>query len=204
MKKLLIFLVILSSISLPFVYAHPFTEQTIPSLETNSPTGTTKVIVFFSEPVDINFSELKVLDNNGNQIDNKDTDYYEGEQSLIVTTPPLEDGVYTATTKVLSKVDGHLVPGAFLFAVGDVIVDPSILGIERPSEIVFLPEAGARFPGIVGQTIVLGVVIASLFIWGTQNKKIIKEELEKIENIHHGKFMSLTGIGLGLVLFQIF
>ncbi|AFS83579.1 virginiamycin B lyase family protein [Candidatus Nitrosopumilus sediminis] len=199
MKKLLIFLVILSSISLPFVYAHPFTEQTIPSLETNSPTGTTKVIVFFSEPVDINFSELKVLDNNGNQIDNKDTDYYEGEQSLIVTTPPLEDGVYTATTKVLSKVDGHLVPGAFLFAVGDVIVDPSILGIERPSEIVFLPEAGARFPGIVGQTIVLGVVIASLFIWGTQNKKIIKEELEKIENIHHGKFMSLTGIGLGLV-----
>lgn len=199
MKKLLILLVILSSITLPVISAHPFTEQTIPSLETNSPAGTTEVIVFFSEPVDINFSELKVLDNSGNQIDNKDTSYYEGELSLIVTTPPLEDGVYTATTKVLSKVDGHLVPGAFLFAVGDVIVDPSILGIERPTEIVFLPEAGARFPGIVGQTIVLGVVIASLLIWGTQNKQSIKEELEKIENIHHGKFMSLTGIGLGLV-----
>jgi copper transport protein len=140
-----------------------------------------------------------VFDNNGNQIDNKDTNYYEGELSLVVTTPPLEDGVYTATTKVLSKVDGHLVPGAFLFAVGDVIVDPSLLGVEQPSELVFLPEAGARFPGIVGQTIVLGVVIASLFIWGTQNKHSIKEELEKIENIHHGKFMSLTGIGLGLV-----
>jgi len=65
--------------------------------------------------------------------------------------------------------------------------------------LIFLPEAGARFPGIVGQTIVLGVVIASLFIWGTQNKQSIKEELEEVENIHHGKFMSLTGIGLGLV-----
>ena len=199
MKGFLIFLIILSSISIPFVSAHPFTEETIPSLTSNAPAGTTEVIVFFSEPVDINFSELRVLDNNGNQIDNKDTTYFEGELSLIITTPPLEDGVYTATTKVLSKVDGHLVPGAFLFAVGDVVVDPSILGIERPTDLVFLPEAGARFPGILGQTIVLGVVIASLFIWRTQNKQSIKEELEKIENIHHGKFMSLTGIGLGLV-----
>ncbi|MGV7226784.1 MAG: virginiamycin B lyase family protein [Nitrosopumilus sp.] len=199
MRKFLIFLLVLTFISIPYVAAHPFTEETIPSLVSNAPAGTTEVIVFFSEPVDINFSELRVLDSNGNQIDNKDTNYYEGELSLIVTTPPLDDGVYTATTKVLSKVDGHLVPGAFLFAVGDVIVDPSMLGVEKSSELVFLPEAGARFPGLVGQTIVLGVVIASLFIWGTQNKHSIKEELEKIENVHHEKFMSLTGVGVGLV-----
>ncbi len=199
MRKLLILLLVLSFTSIPFVSAHPFTEQTIPSLETNAPAGTTEVIVFFSEPIDINFSELRVLDNNGNQIDNKDTKYFEGELSLIVTTPPLEDGIYTATTKVLSKVDGHLVPGAFLFAVGDVVIDPSMLDVEQPSELVFLPEAGARFPGLVGQTIVLGAVIASLVIWGTQNKQLIREELDKIENFHHGKFMSITGIGLGLI-----
>ena len=185
--------------SIPFAAAHPFTEQTIPSLTSNALTGTTEVIVFFSEPVDTNFSEIKVFDTNGNQIDNKDTSYYEGELSLIVTTLPLEDGVYTVSTKVLSKVDGHLVPDAFLFAIGDVVIDPSMLELERPSEIVFLPEAGARFPGLVGQTIVLGAVIASLIIWGTQNKQLIREELDKIESFHHGKFMSITGIGLVLI-----
>ena len=199
MQKFLIALLILSFISIPIAAAHPFTEKTIPSFASNAPAGTTEVIVFFSEPVDINFSEIKVFDNNGNQIDNKDTSYYEDELSLIVTTPPLEDGVYTASTKVLSKVDGHLVPDAFLFGVGEVIIDPSLMGQEKPSELVFLPEAGARFPGIIGQTIVLGAVIASLIIWGTQNKQLIKEELEKIENFHHGKFMSITGIGLMLV-----
>ncbi|BDQ30041.1 hypothetical protein NZNM25_16460 [Nitrosopumilus zosterae] len=199
MKKIAIILLILSSVSIPFVYAHPFTEETIPSLASSSPAGTTEVIVYYSERVDIDFSEIKVFDSEGNQIDNKDTSYYEGEVSLIVTTPPLEDGIYTASTKVLSKVDGHLVPSAFLFAVGDVEIDPSLLDQERPSEIIFLPEAGARFPGIIGQTIVLGAVIASLMIWGTQNKQLIKEELEKIENFHHGKFMSITGIGLMLV-----
>ena len=199
MRKLLIVLLVLSFSSIPLVSAHPFTEETIPSLASNAPNGNTEVIVFFSEPVDINFSELKVFDSNGDQIDKKDTQYYDDELSLIVTTPPLEDGVYTVSTKVLSKVDGHLVPDAFLFAVGDVIIDPSLLETDRPSELIFLPEAGARFPGIVGQTIVLGAVIASLIIWGTQNKSSIKEELEKIEFTHHSKFMSVTGIGLGLV-----
>ena len=199
MQKILIALLILLAISIPFAAAHPFTEETIPSLTSNGLTGTTEVVVFFSEPVDIDFSEIKVFDTNGDQIDNKDTIYHKGELSLVVSTPPLEDGVYTVSTKVLSKVDGHLVPDAFLFAVGDIIIDPSLLEFERPTELIFFPEAGARFPGLVGQTIVLGAVIASLIIWGTQNKFTIREELDKIENFHHGKFMSITGIGLMLV-----
>ena len=199
MRKILILLVVFTFCSIPFAAAHPFTEETIPSLTSNAPVGTTEVIVFFSEPVDINFSEMRVFDSNGNQIDNKDTSYYEDELSLIITTPPLEQGVYTATTKVLSKVDGHLVPGAFLFGVGDVVIDPELLGKETPSEIIYFPEAGARFPGLVGQTIVLGAVIASMIIWGTQNKQLIRDEIQKVERFHHGKFMSVTGIGLVLV-----
>ena len=198
MKKFLIILLVLSFISIPFAAAHPFTEETIPSLGSNAPVGTSEVIVYFSEPVDINFSEIKIFDNSGNQIDNKDTNYYEGELSLIVTTSPLDDGVYTAAVKVLSKIDGHLVPSAFLFGVGDVIIQDTNPP-EVDSEIIFLPEAGARFPGILGQTIVLGAVIASLIIWGTQNKLLIKEELDKVEIFHHRKFMSITGIGLMLV-----
>jgi len=199
MKKILIVLLVLSLTSIPFVSAHPFTDETIPNLSSNAPTGVSEVIVYFSEPVELNFSTLKVLDNNGNQIDNKDTDYYQDEKSLIITTSPLEDGVYTVTTKVLSKIDGHLVPGAFLFAVGDAVIDPKLLDNQSSAELIFFPEAGARFPGIVGQAIVLGVIIASLIIWGTQNKKLIKEELEQIEITHHQKFMSLTGIGLMLI-----
>jgi copper transport protein len=199
MKRILIILLILSLTSIPFVSAHPFTDETIPNLSSNAPTGVSEVIVYFSEPVELSFSTIKVLDNNGNQIDNKDTDYYQDEKSLIVTTDPLEDGVYTVTTKVLSKIDGHLVPSAFLFAVGDVTIDPKLLDNQNSAELIFFPEAGARFPGIVGQTIVLGVIIASLIIWGTQNKQLIKEELQQIEITHHQKFMSITGIGLMLI-----
>ncbi|MFB5614474.1 MAG: CopD family protein, partial [Candidatus Nitrosomaritimum yanchengensis] len=170
-----------------------------PSSAANAPVGITKVTVIYSEPIELDFSSLKVLDSNGDQIDNKDSQYFQGENSLIVTTPPLESGVYTVTSKVLSKVDGHLVDDAFIFGVGNVIVEKDDGQPKSIYEILFFPEAGSRFPGLVGQTMVLGAIIASMLIWGTQNKSLIRKEIEKVEIFHHGKLMTLTGIGLMLV-----
>lgn len=199
MKKLLFILMLVLSISIPYASAHPFTEETNPSSTENAPEGITQVMVFYSEPIELDYSYLKVLDSNGNQIDNKDSKYYQGENSLIVSTPPLEDGVYTVTSKVLSKVDGHLVDDAFIFGVGDVKIEVPSDQPKSIYDILFFPEAGSRFPGLVGQTIVLGAVIASLLIWGTQSKNLIRKEIEKIESAHHDKFMTFTGVGLMLV-----
>lgn len=196
MRKILIISLLVLSISLPYASAHPFTEETSPSSKVNVPVGVTEVTVIYSEPIELDFSALKVLDSNGDQIDNKDSKYYQGENSLIVTTPPLEGGVYTVTSKVLSKVDGHLVDEAFIFGVGDVKIEFPTDQPKSIYEILFFPEAAARFPGLVGQTIVLGSVIASMLIWGTQNKNLIRKEIEKVNSLHHGKFMTLTGIGL--------
>ena len=196
MKKLLIISLLVLSISIPYVSAHPFTEETSPSSAVNAPVGITEVTVIFSEPIELDFSSLKVFDSNGDQIDNKDSQYYQGENSLVVSTPSLESGAYTVTSKVLSKVDGHLVNDAFIFGVGDVKIDIPTDAPKSIYDILFFPEAGARFPGLVGQTIVLGSVIASMLIWGTQNKNLIRKDIEKINSFHHGKFMTLTGIGL--------
>jgi len=199
MRKFLISLLFILSISIPYAAAHPFILETSPNSESNTQVGTTKIIIHFSESVELDFSSIKVLDSNGEQIDNKDSKYYDGNDSLIVTTPPLDDGVYTVTSKVLSKVDGHLVSAAFIFAVGDAKIAVGTSHNQNVSELVFLPESGARFPGIVGQTIVLGGLFASIIIWGTQSKQLIRNELDKLESFHHGKFMAITGIGLVLI-----
>ena len=155
MKKLLFFTFLILVIGIPSAYAHPFLLDSEPSQTANAPIGTTQIITKYSEAVEIDFSELKVFDSDGNQVDNRDTTYYDGENSLVITTPPLEDGVYTVTSKVLSKVDGHLVRAAIMFGVGEAKVDVSLLESQEQSETTFLPEAAARFPGIVGQTVVL-------------------------------------------------
>ncbi len=200
MKKFLIILILISSFVIPLAEGHPFTEQTIPAKFSNAPLGTTQIIVHYSEGVEIDFSELKVFDSNGNRIDNKDTTYFKGDNSLKVSTSPLQDGIYTVTSKVLSKVDGHLVDDAFVFGVGDVDLEDISTKTEKDiSDIVYFPEAASRFPGLVGQTMVLGGVIASLLVWGTQNKNLIKTNFEKFQSLYNSKFMSLIGIGLIIV-----
>ena len=115
MNKLLLLSCLILIIGVPSVYAHPFLVDSEPSHAENAAVGTTQIITFYSEAVEIDFSELKVFDSNGNKIDNMDTAYYDGENSLVITTPPLEEGVYTVTSKVLSKIDGHLVQAAVIF-----------------------------------------------------------------------------------------
>ena len=204
MKKLLFFTFLILVIGIPSAYAHPFLLDSEPSQAANAPIGTTQIITKYSEAVEIDFSELKVFDSDGNQIDNGNTAYYEGENSLVITTPPLEDGVYTVTSKVLSKVDGHLVRAAIIFGVGEAQVDASLLESQDESETTFLPEAAARFPGIVGQTVVLGSAISAIAIWGTQRKYFGKENLTLINQTYRSKFSKITGVALVGVLVSNF
>ncbi len=196
MKKFLLILLFVLSIGIPLAEGHPFTIETNPPQASNVPVGITQISIQYSEAIEIDFSTLKVYDSNGDQIDNKDTAYFEGDNSLVITTSPLQDGVYTVTSKVLSKIDGHLVDYAFVFAVGDVKIDPSLLEQQGSSENLFYPEAGARFPGFVGQTIVLGGVISSLLIWRTQQKKLIGDKLAQLQEKFHSKYLSIIGIGI--------
>jgi len=187
-------------IGIPSAYAHPFLLDSEPGQAENAPVGTTQIVTYYSEAIEIDFSELRVFDSNGNKIDNLDTAYYDGENSLVITTPPLEDGVYTVTSKVLSKIDGHLVQAAIIFGVGEVQVDLSLLEAQEESEITFLPEAAARFPGIVGQTIILGSVISAIAIWGAQRKQLGKDDFNLVNRVYRLKFAKLTGISLVAVL----
>ena len=179
----------------PLASAHPFLLDSEPGQGQNTPAGTMQVITNYSEAVEIGFSELKVYDANGNQIDNRDTAYNDGETSLIVTTQPLEDGVYTITSKVLSKVDGHLVQAAIVFGVGDVKIDSSLLETQESSETTFIPESIARFPGLVGQTIVLGGVIVSITIWSSQQTRF-REVFGDIHGQFKVKFSKIIGYGV--------
>ena len=195
MKKIWILPVLVFFLGFPLASAHPFLLDSEPGQGQNAPAGTTQIITNYSEAVEIGFSELRVYDANGNQIDNKDTAYNNGETSLIVTTPPLEDGVYTITSKVLSKVDGHLVQAAIVFGVGDVKIDSSLLEKQESSETTFIPESIARFPGLVGQTIVLGGVIVSITIWSSQQTRF-REVFADINEQFKVKFSKIIGYGV--------
>ena len=93
---------------------------------------------------------------------------------------------------------------AIIFGVGEAQVDASLLESQDESETTFLPEAAARFPGIVGQTVVLGSTISAIAIWGTQRKYFGKENLTLINQTYRSKFSKITGVALVGVLVSNF
>jgi len=193
--KIIWLIPILFLIAFPLAYAHPFLLDSEPAQGQSVSIGTTQIITYYSEAVEIDFSELKIYDSDGNQVDNRDIAYNNAESSLIITTSPLEDGVYTIASKVLSKVDGHLVHAAIIFGVGNVQIDTSLLDSQQQSETTFIPESIARFPGLIGQTIVLGGVIASIAIWSTRQSRF-KDQIALIENSFKAKFSKVIGFGI--------
>lgn len=163
---------ILISISTPLIflpqlaYGHAFVTISDPSPSQSVASSPSKVDVFFSEPVDVKYSKLKVLDQNGKQINTNDLDYLNGDQSsLSAKMPQLKDGVYTVSTTVLSQTDGHVTDNAFVFAVGEAAVPSNVTHSNSQESNFYIPEAVARFPTLVGQVIIVGGAFSAYWLW---------------------------------------
>jgi copper transport protein len=185
---------------IPEAYAHAFTIKSDPSPSQSLPSSPSKVDVFFSEPVDLRYSSVKVLDASGKQVDNKDPRNINGDPaSLSVTLPSgLKDGVYTVSTKVLSATDGHVVDNAFVFGTGQAAV-PLQQSSNTPSgsqSQLYIPNAIARFPAYVGQVLVVGAAFATLWLWRPISKiSWLKDTLASVRNRIDRSLITLMVIG---------
>ena len=158
------------------VFGHAFVLDSSPKPSESLEKPPAKVEVFLSEPVDDRYSEVKVLGPDGKQIDNKDTQHFDGDQSTLGVTLPgerLEDGIYTVSTKMLSQIDGHVTDDAFVFGVGETTSLPSSSGsaqgegstVASAFDELSAPDAIARYPALVGQVVIVGACFASLWLW---------------------------------------
>ncbi len=194
---------------IPEAYAHAFTIKSDPSPSQSLPSSPSKVDVFFSEPVDLRYSTIKVLDASGKQVDNKDPRNINGDPaSLSVTLPSgLKDGVYTVSTKVLSATDGHVVDNAFVFGTGQAAV-PLQQSSNTPSSSqsqLYIPNAIARFPAYVGQVLVVGAAFATLWLWRPISKiSWLKDTLASVRNRIDRSLIILMVIGSVILMVSDF
>ena len=170
--QIILIIAIISSIvfvipNIPNSYAHAFVTKSDPAPSQSLSTQPSKVDVYFSDPIDIRYSQLKVLNSSGGEIQEKDQHYINNDEStLSVSLPPgLKDGIYTVTTKVLDQTDGHVTENAFVFAIGQVIPQNFVNPTSNNYQEISIPEAIARFPALVGQVMVVGASFATLWLW---------------------------------------
>lgn len=167
------------------VFAHPFYVDSTPKPFQNAPESPREVSVFFSEPIELPYSDISVLGPDGKAVDNKDAHNVNGQTSSIAVSlqdnPP--SGIYTVTTKVLSAVDGHVVDNSFTFGIATDLTSGSngddgdganqlagLSGHQSEKDILSIEESLSRFPGYLGQVIAFGVAFAIIWLWKPFNQ----------------------------------
>lgn len=198
-------IVIMFTSNIPQSFAHPVYVDSSPKPFQSIPSSPGEVSVFFSEPIELAYSTIRVLGPDGNTVDLNDPHNVEGDTASIGVTlqPNLPEGQYTVTTNVLSAVDGHVVGETFVFGVG-TNVQQSSLGNnqqQQQKDILSPEESASRFPGMVGQVIVVGAAFATLWLWKPLARvPWLSNVISKMRVSIDKNMILLIIIGTGLVL----
>lgn len=129
-----------------------------------------EVVVEFTEPPDLGVSQVRVLDPAGAELETGPLEPRSSDKEVAVSLPELDDGVYTVSWRVLSKVDGHVTAGSFSFGVG---VDPATAPGASPRDGDGGYEAAApstlsvagRWSFYWGLALLMGTAVAGLLVF---------------------------------------
>ncbi len=139
------------------VFAHAELVSSTPEANARLGRAPAQIALLFSEEVDPNFSQIRVLNTQGIQVDNGDSKVDAAERTrLTVSLRSLPDGVYTVVWRVVSADDGHLTEGSYPFAVGSV--DEAALAAAQSSS----GSQAAASPGSIAVRALLYLAIAIL------------------------------------------
>ncbi|HZA21645.1 MAG TPA: copper resistance protein CopC, partial [Dehalococcoidia bacterium] len=121
--------------SVPVVLAHANLVRSEPAANSVLDRPPDRVVIWFTEPIEAGFSEIQVLNSQGERVDKGDSAVDTSSPTVMsVTLPSLPNGTYTVAWRNLSTVDGHTVRGAFVFSVGESIstAPPAEEAVEEP------------------------------------------------------------------------
>jgi len=121
-----------------------------------------ELVLRFTEAPELPLSSVGILDQSGTELAIGEPGPVTGDEtSLQVTVPGLDEGVYTVTWRVVSKVDGHPTGGTFAFGIGvsPLQVAPAVAPAVDTAEQSPL-EIAARLVLFIG----LGVLVGATWV----------------------------------------
>ena len=190
------------------VYAHPIVIDSNPKQFQSLETAPDKVIVYFSEPIVLQYSQISVIDSEGNRVDEGNAANF-NDDSATISVPLKSDvtpGTFTINTKVLSAVDGHVVDESRVFSIGEGEGD--FTQIESSSKDIFdllsIENSLSRIWGYVGQIVIVGAAFMFLWIQKPLSKfEWIKSYLQPSLYLVKKNVIKLIIIGDGLILLSV-
>ena len=195
--------------NLAFAHSLPVTEFPAPdSIIKKGEPLPSKVVIDFSERPDPSVSTITILNEKNERVDNGHFAIigdHSREAMITLNTKKLIDGVYTVSWMTQSADDGHIARGSYVFGIGDVGPNAatSSIGNNTPQKVQTVTsnlDGLIKWPLIVSQATVVGIIFSHLFLWEGFAKKI-RIKNDRYEEINNTANRSLS-LSLSLPLIR--
>lgn len=189
--------------------AHAALVRSDPAANTVLTEPPPEIRLWFSEAISPDFSSAQILDINSQPVKDVALRVNPAENLLILTPPPLPEGLYSVRWKVLSEADGHFTQGLLVFGFGAGVDLNNAAALETETTIP-LPEVLLRWLNFtILLTLVGGMAMAYLILRPTPGND--ESAVTKMRRAAYRRVVGLATIcsglaiviGLGLLLWQM-
>lgn len=159
---------LLVALTFGIVSAHAKLLKASPAPSSIVGTAPTQVQMWFDESLDLNFSQVQVLDSKKQRIDTGELQAVPGDpKSVIAPLKPSGDGTYNVVWTMLSATDGHITRGVFAYGVGNTagsIAAPVDSGDSTtPNELSPL-SATVRWLDLLAMLVIVGGLVFRFYL----------------------------------------
>ncbi|MGH2791681.1 MAG: CopD family protein [Actinomycetota bacterium] len=152
--------------------AHAIVQSTEPGIDEVVPSLPERVVMTFSEAVEIALGAIRVYDTNGTRVDEGDAEHVSGDPTKVGVklADDLPNGTYTVTWRVISA-DSHPISEAFVFHVGapgnhpQGIADEVLGGESGGSAIGGALFGAARWVNFSSLILLVGSLVFASLLW---------------------------------------
>jgi copper transport protein len=194
------FLFLLLVLTFP-VHAHANLLRSEPGANTALKTTPEAIRLWFSEPLEANFSTIELRDSRGERVPTaKAALAVDDDKQLVLPLDTLTDGFYTVAWRALSKTDGHLTQGSFPIAIGAAYL--SNVPTLPKTETIPAESAVIRWLNWLSLALFTGSLGFVLFVWQPTMNRDRKNEVAAPPILRQCIMFgwALTGITTGLLL----
>ena len=153
----------------PGAEAHAWLQRSKPGNGEVLQAGPPEVLLWFSEDIELQFSNVEVVNSSGQRVDNNDFHIHSRkDQPGITMHLNVPDGTYTVIWDVISSVDGHRTKGSFPYFVGAPDVAPPVDGSQPQVSLSSGPpkgvEVASRWVNFVAMALLIGAASAPFLL----------------------------------------
>ncbi|MGH2827461.1 MAG: copper resistance CopC/CopD family protein, partial [Actinomycetota bacterium] len=152
--------------------AHAIVQSTEPGIDEVVGSAPERVVMTFSEAVEIALGAIRVYDTNGTRVDEGAAEHVSGDPTTVAVevADDLPNGTYTVTWRVISA-DSHPISEAFVFHVGGPgsrpqgIADEVLGGESGGSAVGGALFGGARLVSFSSLILLVGALVFASVLW---------------------------------------